>query len=387
MLLFWFAMTLMLAMFLWSFFLNRTLLRPGTFVLFSVLFTVHILLHWRVNWVEKHRRWLPWYVLVQGFLAFEITFLSGNIGMIFCLFMALIGETLALFRITFGGILATLFFLGLAMTNFVLLAGLQQAGWFALGTIPMTIFIGIYVILFSRQAEANARARKLLEELETANHQLSEYAAQVEDLTLAAERQRMARELHDTLSQGLAGLILQLEAADAHLAGGHPDRGRAILQQSMEKARATLAEARQAIDDLRRPASPDLVEAIRQEAAHFSTSTGIACEPLVDLEQSIPEAVAEAAGRAVAEGLTNVARHARAQKVDLRVAGKESGLVIEICDDGVGFDPEAIQSGHYGLLGMRERVRLAGGSLDVRSAPGQGTCLTVRFPLEAVVYE
>ena len=85
------------------------------------------------------------------------------------------------------------------------------------------------------------RPCELLAELETANRQLTEYAARVEDLTIAAERQRMARELHDTLSQGLAGLILQLEAADAHLAANRPERARGILEQSMEKARGTPA--------------------------------------------------------------------------------------------------------------------------------------------------
>jgi len=99
---------------------------------------------------------------------------------------------------------------------------------------------------------------ELLAELESANRQLTEYAARVEDLTIAAERQRMARELHDTLSQGLAGLILQLEAADAHLAADRPERARGILEQSMEKARGTLKEARQVIDDLRQPAGHDL---------------------------------------------------------------------------------------------------------------------------------
>jgi NarL family two-component system sensor histidine kinase YdfH len=204
----------------------------------------------------------------------------------------------------------------------------------------------------------------------------------VEDLTIANERQRMARELHDTLSQGLAGLILQLEAADAHLAGDRPERARGILQQSMEKARGTLAEARQAIDDLRQPAERDLAEAVSQEAERFTDATGIPCEPLIELAIEIPELVSETAIRAISESLTNVARHSRAKNVTLRLTGNDKGLEIEICDDGVGFDPAAVEAGHYGLLGMRERVRLAGGSLEVRSEPGKGACILIRFPLE-----
>jgi two-component system, NarL family, sensor histidine kinase YdfH len=381
-LLFWFAITLMLAMFFWSFFLKAELLRPGMFMLYAGLFSVHVYLHWKVEWIEKHRRWLVGYTLIQGLLAFGITYLSANVGMVFCLFMCLIGELLAMYRITFWGILASVYLLLLAFTNFLLLVGIRQAGWFALGTIPTIIFVALYVILFTRQAEANSRARELLRDLEAANHQLTEYAARVEDLTIANERQRMARELHDTLSQGLAGLILQLEAVDAHLAGDRTERGRAILQQSMEKARATLAEARQAIDNLRQPVGHDLADAVRREVVHFSASTGIPCEPQIDLPFDIPEAVTDAAGKVVAEGLTNIARHAQAKNIKLRLSGSAGKLEIEICDDGVGFDPEGVQAGHYGLLGMGERVRLAGGSLEVKSAPGQGTCILIRFPLE-----
>jgi NarL family two-component system sensor histidine kinase YdfH len=381
-LLFWFAILLMLVMFVWSFFIAPALHRPEFYVPFTVLFAVHIYLHWKVEWVEKHRRWLVPYALVQGCLAFGITYLSGNIGMVFCLFMALIGELLAIFRITVRGVLITVYLLCLAFTNFILLVGVRGAGWFAFGTIPTLIFVAIYVILFTRQSEANARARELLAELEAANKQLSDYAAQVEDLTLSTERQRMARELHDTLSQGLAGLILQLEAVDAHLASQRVERGRTILQQSMEKARGTLAEARQAIDNLRRPLEHDLVELVRREAEHFSSSTGIPCEPQIDLKMDVPETVAEAAGKAVSESLTNIARHARAKNVSLRLSGESQELEIEICDDGVGFDPEAIDAGHYGLLGMRERVRLAGGRLTVQSGMGKGTCIKIIFPRE-----
>jgi NarL family two-component system sensor histidine kinase YdfH len=150
----------------------------------------------------------------------------------------------------------------------------------------------------------------------------------------------------------------------------------------MEKARGTLAEARQAIDDLRRPAERDLVEAVQREVDHFTIATGIHCDPQIKITVDVPDPIAETAIRAISEGLTNIARHARAKNVTLRLIGNETGLEIEICDDGVGFDPAAVEAGHYGLLGMRERVRLAGGRLEVQSAPGKGTCILIHFPLE-----
>jgi NarL family two-component system sensor histidine kinase YdfH len=379
----WFAIFLMLTMYVWSFFLTPHLFKLAYLLPFTGLFLIHLFLHTRVAWVEKRLGWwLVGYTILQGLLAFGITWLSGNVGMVFCLFMALVGELLAFYKITVRGILATGYLLALAFTNFALILGYKQAGWFLLGTIPTIIFVGIYVILYTRQADANARARELLAELETVNRQLTEYAARVEDLTIAAERQRMARELHDTLSQGLAGLILQLEAADAHLAADRPERARGILEQSMEKARGTLKEARQAIDDLRQPAGHDLAEAVEQEAERFTRATGIACEPFIELKSAIPEGVIESAIRAVSEGLTNIARHARAKQVSLRLSEVGKELEIKIRDDGVGFAPQAVQAGHYGLLGMRERVRLAGGRLDIQSDVGRGTCILIRFPLE-----
>jgi len=388
-LLFWFAIILMLAMFFFSLFLKPELLQPAPFALFIALFAAHIYLHWKVTWVEKHRRWLAGYTLIQGGLAFGISLLSANIGMAFCLFMALIGELLSIYRITVWGILVSAYLLILAFADFVLLVGLKQAGWFALGTIPMILFVAIYVILFTRQAQARAEAQALLKDLEAANRRLTEYAARVEDLTIANERQRMARELHDTLSQGLAGLILQLEAVDAHLAGNRPERARAIVLQTMEKARATLADARGAIDDLRQSATLDLESAARQEVDHFSASTGIPCRLEIDDLPGLPQAVSEAARRSIAEGLNNIARHARAKNAALRMVLLKGGqeLAIEVSDDGIGFNPQTVGAGHYGLLGMDERIRLAGGGFEVHTGSGEGTCIKIRFPLENVADE
>ena len=198
--------------------------------------------------------------------------------MAFCLFMALIGELLSIYRITVWGILVSAYLLILAFADFVLLVGLKQAGWFALGTIPMILFVAIYVILFTRQAQARAEAQALLKDLEAANRQLTEYAARVEDLTIANERQRMARELHDTLSQGLAGLILQLEAVDAHLAGEPPrarprhcpaDNGKGTCRRWRTPAGRSTTCAR--------PATLTWRSAARQEVDHFTASTGIPC--------------------------------------------------------------------------------------------------------------
>ena len=363
--------------------------KTGMLILFTVLINIHLVLHWLLEKIAARPRLVVWYIVAQGALAFTITLLSGNTGMIFALFMGLIGEAVGLLGITRWGILAAVYYLLLSFVNFIQFLGLESAKWWALGTLPIVFSIVIYVRLYIRQMEARTQAQALLADLEAANRQLSEYASRVEDLTIAAERQRMARELHDTLSQGLAGLILQLEAVDAHLAGNRPERARAIVRETMERARSTLADSRRAIDDLRYSGTLSLGEAVHQETERFITATGIPCEVSISLHSSLPDPVTEAAIRAVTEGLTNIARHARAKnaKVQLVTLEEQNELEIEINDDGIGFDPQLLEAGHYGLLGMHERVRLTGGRLEINSEAGKGTQLVIRFPLEKHVDE
>ena len=363
-----------------SLFSNVSLREPLRFILFTVLMSVHIFLHWLSVRLRNWSR-VAVYLVVQSGLAVSIVALGANIGLLLGLYMGLIGETIGLMREKARWMIAAVVvLLGLSFLNYISMVG-PGWSWWLLAMLPMTFFVAVYVTLYSRQAEARRQAQSLLEELEAANRQLSEYAARVEDLTIANERQRMARELHDTLSQGLAGLILQLEAADAYLVGNRPERARSILQSSMEKARGSLAEARQAIDDLRSPAERNLVEVVLQESERFTNATGIPCEPQIDVTVDVPDLIVETALRAISEGLANIARHAQAKVVTLRLTGVGKELEIEIHDDGVGFDPETVTAGHYGLLGMRERVRLAGGSFDVCSEAGKGTRIVIRFPL------
>jgi NarL family two-component system sensor histidine kinase YdfH len=179
-------------------------------------------------------------------------------------------------------------------------------------------------------------------------------------------------------------LILQLEAVDKQLAHGRPERAQAIAEQAMERARQTLTDARRAIDDLRAgdSAMASLAERVRAEAERFTAATGIPCELDLNLSAFAPDPIQAHAFRAVAEGLANVARHARACRAGVRLAEANGELEIVVWDDGVGFDSAGVngQVGHYGLMGLRERARLAGGALEVTSAPGRGTTLTLRLP-------
>jgi len=356
--------------------------QPGILVIFTASTFIHIMLHWLLEKISTHPRRTLWYIIIQGILALIISSISNNLGMIFALFMGLLGEAVGLFGLTRRGVLAAVYYLILLAVNLIQLSGWAASGWLVLSTIPMAVFVIIYVALYMRQMEAREQAQLLAAKLETANHQLSEYSAQIEDLTLINERQRMARQLHDTLSQGLVGIILQLEAIDAHLTSNRPERAKIIATNAMLQARATLADARNAIDDLRKSSSDgDLDTALRFEISRFISATGIPCSFLVEQTPLLPAPVKETITRVVAESLTNIARHAQAGHVVINARMKDNTLLVEIIDDGTGFDVDEIPSGHYGLLGIRERVRLAKGIFDIQSETGKGTTLKVQVPL------
>jgi len=352
-----------------------------TLIPFTVLLIVHVVLHWNLEKITQRSKQVLWYIVSQGALALVISWLSGNIGMPSALFMALIGEAVGLLGITRQSFLAGIYYMVLLALALLQVSGWASSGLFIVGTIPMVIFVIIYVTLYMRQSDAREQAQALATELESANRQLAEYAAQVEDLTIANERQRMARELHDTLSQGLAGLILQLEAADAHLGRERIDKAHAIIIDAMSQARVTLADARRAIDDLRQSNFDDLDSALRLEIDSFTHATGIPVQFHLEQMPSLPDLVKETIARVLTESLTNIVNHAHAQQVSVKIGEQDQQLMLSIQDDGVGFDPGAIPSGHYGILGIQERVRLAHGSVEIQSENGKGTLLKVQIPL------
>ena len=364
--------------------LNSPELRQlGKLLPFTTLLIIHIVLHWMLGTIIKHPGRIFWYITVQGILAIIISSMSNEIGVTFALFMALIGEGVGALGLTRQGLLAGVYYLILLAVNLLQKSGWDSSGKFLLGTIPMVIFVVIYVALYMRQNDAREQAQALAAELEIANRQLAEYTAQVEDLTIANERQRMARELHDTLSQGLAGLILQLEAADAHLANNRNEKAQSIVGNAMNQARTTLADARRAIDDLRQPSLGDLDSALRREIDSFTNATGIFAYYHSVPTPPLPDSTKDTLVRALGESLTNIANHAQAQNVDVNLNVEDKNIILTVKDDGIGFDTSSIPSGHYGILGIKERVRLVNGNVKIQSENGIGTMLKIEIPISS----
>lgn len=357
----------------------------GQLALFLALLALHVALHWLSAYAVAHAPWRLLYLPLQGGLALALVLLAQRPELTLALFGTLVAETLGLYGLTPLAAVAVVGYLLLTAVAFLAVGGWPLLAAWAEPIISTMALLILFMVLYRRQAEARQRTELLLSELETAHDQLAHYAAQVEALTLTAERQRMARELHDTLSQGVAGIILQLEAVKAHLEQDRVERAGAIITLCLKRARGTLAESRAAIDDLRLE-DRSLSEAIERQVARFTRATGIPChlDLALPVGTPIPTSIAEHAERIVGESLNNITRHAQASHVWLSVQQAERSLALDIRDDGVGFDAEkATRSGHYGLLGMRERARLVGGTFSVHSEPGEGSRLSITLPLEA----
>jgi two-component system, NarL family, sensor kinase len=218
-------------------------------------------------------------------------------------------------------------------------------------------------------------------------------AEQATAMARVEERNRLAREVHDTLAQELAGIALQLEAADA-LLDSAPDRARVRVRQALERTRESLAEARRSVLDLR--AGPlerqTLAAALETLGRRFADETGIAvtisAEPAA---QRLPARAEEALYRIAQEALTNVRRHAQASAVQIELRVEDERAVLTISDDGRGFGVEATDTGPstapaphgqgFGLIGMQERAHLLDGTMRVSSCPDEGVQVEVSVPL------
>ncbi|KWX77294.1 hypothetical protein AML91_07935 [Paenibacillus jilunlii] len=344
---------------------------------FTGLFTLHVFLHWNSYRVTHKTFWI--YFSIQAALVYLCAILmrDGYQAVLIGLLPILIAQSLSysfrVKRVVFISLISIIVFFDSALT----VGDKKEMIVFLPIFVLMLIIVLAYAILFFKQVQERLRIQSFLEDLRVAHEK-------VEELTLANERQRMARDLHDTLAQGVAGLIMRLEAADAHMSQKHTERAHEIIRQSMQQARRTLAEARRAIDNLRLKSAPEInfKEAIADEIEHFNQATGIIVFEDYRLNKRLSRLQMEHSLHIVKECLTNIARHAKADKVWVLVSAQNDKLVIGIRDNGIGFKTEDMgkDAGHYGLLGMKERVRLIGGEIYMNSN-SEGTSIKLETPL------
>ncbi len=270
---------------------------------------------------------------------------------------------------------------GLAVWGAVVLVNALLASWF-----------GYYGWLTDEQSAARKRA---IDELNDANERLAaamaenaqlqaQLVASARDAGVRDERERLAREIHDTLAQGLAGIVAQLQAARTANGTGQERH----LDTAAELARSTLVEARRSVQALRPEPLEDarLPDALADVAARWSEVSGVpAAVTTTGTARQLHPEVEIALLRTGQEALANVGKHAGASRVGVTLSYMEDVVTLDVRDDGIGFDPaglpqEVADGSGFGLTGMRQRVSRVAGRLEVESAPGEGTAVSATVP-------
>jgi signal transduction histidine kinase len=218
------------------------------------------------------------------------------------------------------------------------------------------------------------RERQQHAQLEAAHQRLRRHAATVEQLAVSRERNRLARDLHDTLAHSLSALTVQLEALRILLAND-PKAAEEAVDELSALARQGLEDSRRAIQALRTGPveTVGLEGALRDTLQAFRARTGAqATLGVAGDESDLTSEEAQVLFRITEEALSNVERHASARQVTVRLARGVDRIDLVIRDDGVGFDPASVDLDHYGLTGMRERAAMIDATLEVSSHPGGG---------------
>jgi signal transduction histidine kinase len=248
-------------------------------------------------------------------------------------------------------------------------------GWLLLGLISLVLalLLGLWI---ARIVAQSRRRAELLAELAATRATLERVSREAGVL---AERERLAREIHDTLAQGFTSVLILLEAA----LSADPASAREMMGRARDTARENLAEARALVAALTPPelSRTSLPEALRRLVDRATVPSGLhAVFEVSGTPRGLPTEHEVAVLRTAQEALTNVRRHAAASKVVVVLHYRDEGVGLRVADDGRGFDPAAVSSGGFGLEGMRSRAAGVGGVLTVDSERGRGVTICLEVP-------
>ncbi|MFS0752454.1 sensor histidine kinase [Oceanobacillus sp. 1P07AA] len=348
--------------------------------LVSMLFIVlHIVLY-RFSYRFKYKK-SAYYFLLQSSIIFITASIMphGSPVILIGLLPILIAESIIFFGQSFKVFLLVLLLYIPFTVAIAINYGIQELVIFIpvlFSIVGITVF---YALLYIKEEKAWMRMEYYIEELETANQT-------IEELSIKNERKRVARDLHDTLAQGLVGVIMKLEAVDIHLESGNYEKCQSIIKGSMKEARLTLKDAREVIDDLRINSMSEsaFVMDVEEEISRFEQATSIQVHKTIEVLPSLTSLIKQHVSYIISECLINIAKHAQASKVEIEIALRNNELIINISDNGRGFNVHSIGeiNGHYGLIGIKERVRILNGSIQINSEPKNGTSLKIEIPVE-----
>jgi signal transduction histidine kinase len=275
--------------------------------------------------------------------------------------------------------------------GFILLTGwffFEQEG-ISGGLRAMAIYAGGY-LFFGVVTNALTQARmtqrqntQLLSELQAKNRQLETYATQAETLAIVEERNRLAREMHDTIGHRLTTAAVQLEGAE-RLTAREPERATAMIGAGRQQVRAALQDLRVTVGRLREPVDIELSlpQALQRLATSFQEATGLVVHlELPERDCEVTSAQRLALYRTAQEGLTNIQRHAAAHQAWLHLGRSSDRVSLEVMDDGRGLAAGNSSPG-FGLAGLQERAAQLNGTITLADRPGGGTILAMQLPIQ-----
>ncbi|MEM8862039.1 MAG: sensor histidine kinase, partial [Chloroflexota bacterium] len=241
----------------------------------------------------------------------------------------------------------------------------------------------LYLLVGFIISRITSQQREQRQELAIKNAELTKLTTSMEDLTITRERNRLARELHDTLSHTLSAVNIQLKALET-LMETDPDAAKSRVTRMQNLTRDGLNEARRALGELRAKPIEEfgLATALRRLAQQAAERGGFQVQIAMPLEfEGIPNQTEQQIYRIAEEAFNNIVRHAQARRVELSLQQQGSRLTLMIQDDGQGFDLENRPDGRYGMTGMQERTRLIGGNLSFKSQPNGGTTIQLNVDI------
>jgi signal transduction histidine kinase len=271
-----------------------------------------------------------------------------------------------------------------AVTGLVLAYGVSEGPLYTPSYLGGVVFIGLYGRANRKATEARRKSEELRDRLEDANLRLRAYAEQAQETATTQERARLARELHDAVTQTVFGMTLTAEAARIAL-DQDPGRVPPLLVRLQELARDALGETRAMVDELRprSVAEAGLVRSLERHIALREKRDGLRVSFQADGEERGAPALKDALFRTAQEALNNVLRHSGTREAAMYLSFGPTCATLTVADRGSGFDAAAERrSESFGLVTMRERVEALGGRFRLTSAPGAGTEIEASVPFE-----
>jgi len=368
---------------------------PNIFLFVSLAMWASVALRWTLEFVEQQHplRWLLNLILIAYavlmvfnetiirdsevrahiYLGVQTALIIGGMLLYYeldffaILFMPIGGQAVFILprrkALTWIGIFSIAIVIG-QLTQFEFPNGLPFTFLYLAGL----FFVASFSTTMLRVNKERMQSDQLLDELQQAHAQLQNYAGQAEELATAKERNRLARELHDSVAQTLYGLTLQAEAAARELKTGQTHKVAEQLHEIRDSAQQSLQETRLLIFELRPPIleQEGLAAALRARLESVESRSGLKAQIQLQEVDQLPAKVEAGLYGIANEALNNILKHAHATSINVLLKQESSKVVLEIQDNGAGFDVNAI-SGGMGLSGMKERAEQFGGVLQITS--------------------